>query len=541
MRPAATELATRISRALITASLNNGYPTRSWTPSLEQTLHKLGCRDSLSPLLVARVIDPHLLTHHWLALGFFNWASQQPGFTHTSLTYQSVLKSLSLSRQLNAIESLLKQVRTQKITLDSSIFCSVINALLQGKKTQNAFWVFNNEEVKSRILDIGPETCNFLLAALASDGCLDNALKLFDEMTRRGVAFSTLGFGVFLWKFCRNGDLGRALSMLDQVKKGNPMINGSIIAVLVVHGLCQASRLSEALWVLNELRNRGCKPDFMAYRIVAEASRSTSSVVDVNNVLKMKRKLGVAPRSNDYREFILNLITERRVCEAKELGQVIVDGNFPIEDDVLNALIGSVSSIDPCSALGFFNFIVRKGSLPTLLTLSNLSRNLLRHGKIDELLKVYSVLSSNGYFSDMESNIVMFSFLCKAGKVREAYGILQDMKKKGLGPDITMYNTLMEACCKEDLLRPAKRLWDEMFVIGCGVNLKTYNILIGKLSERAEVEDALRLFNHMLENGVSPDTTTYTSILEGLCQETKFEAAVEVFSKLINQDAMQQS
>ncbi|XP_050232614.1 pentatricopeptide repeat-containing protein At5g14080 [Mercurialis annua] len=533
----ASEFATRISRALISAS-NNTIPAqiRPWTQSLESILHKIVSRDSLNPSLVAQVIDPFLLTHHSLALGFFNWASQQPGFTHNLLTYHSILKSLSLSRQFNAIGHVLKLVKTQKLTLNSSTNRNVISSLIKGRKTQTAYLVFY--EVKSQILDIGPEICNSLLALLGSDENFGNGLKVFDEMLVRGVGFSTVGFGVFIWRFCRGGDLGEVLSMLDRVKNGNSEINGSVIAVLIVHGLCRASRVNDALWVLNELRVRDCKPDFMAYRIVAEAFRLSGSVADVDKVLKMKRKLGVAPRSSDYREFILSLIAERLVVEAKDLGEIIVNGNFPIEVDVLNALIGSVSGIDPCSAMLFFRYITGKGMPLTLLTLNNLSRHFLRHGKVDEMLEVYNVLSENDYFSDMESYNVVFSFFCKAGKIREAYGILQGMKKKRLGPDISMYNCLMEACCREDLMRPAKRLWDEMFVTGCGVNLKTYNILIEKFSEISEVEESLRLFNHMLKKGMAPDATTYTCILKGLCQETKFDAAVEIFCKSINQDLM---
>ncbi|XVF16163.1 hypothetical protein REPUB_Repub10bG0007900 [Reevesia pubescens] len=180
-----------------------------------------------------------------------------------------------------------------------------------------------------------------------------------------------------------------------------------------------------------ELRSRDCKPDFIAYWIVAEAFRKTNSVVERELVLKKQRKVGVAPRSNDYREFILGLILERLICEARDIAEVIVSGNFPVEDDVLNALIGSVSRIDPGSAIMFLNFMVGKGRLPTLLTLSNLNCNLCKHGKVDELLELYQVLSSHDYFSDMESYNAMVSFLCKAGRVREAYGVLQEMKKKG--------------------------------------------------------------------------------------------------------------
>lgn len=531
----ATELASRISRVLISAS-NNTRPTRSWNPSLENILHRLGCRDSLSPSLVARVIDPFLLNHHSLALGFFTWASQQPSFSHTSITYQSVLKSLSLSRQFNAIDALLKQVRVRNIGLDASVYRSVIASLILGKKTHNAFLVFR--EVSLRVEDIGHEICNSLLAALASDGYFEYAHKLFDEMTLRAVPVSTTGFGVFIWRLCGHAELSKILSMVDEVKRGGSEINGSVIALLIIHGLCQASRISEAFWVLDELRSRNCKPDFMAYRIVAETFRSAGNVVDTEKVLKKKRKLGVAPRTSDYREFIFGLISERRISEAKELGEVIVSGNFPTEDDVLNVLIGSVSAVDPGSAMVFFKFMVGKARFPTLLTLSNLCRNLSKHSNSDELLEVFQVLSSGDYFKDLETYNVMVSFLCKAGMVKEAYGVLLEMKKKGLGPDVSTYNSLIQACCREDLLRPAKRLWDEMFANGCRGNLKTYTILIRKFSKVGQVDEALRLFYHMLGREVTPDVMTYTYLLEGLCQETKLQPALEVFDKCVEQDLM---
>ncbi|MBA0814570.1 hypothetical protein Gohar_020394 [Gossypium harknessii] len=529
-----TDLATRIGRALISAS-NHATPNPTWTPSLEQTLLRLGCRESLTPSLVARVIDSFPFTHHSLALGFFNWASRKPGFSHDSISYQSILKSLSSSRQFNAIEALLKQVKAQKLSLDPSVYRFIISSLIKGKKTQNAIWVFN--EVNSLSAELGSELCNSLLATSVSDGYFVESQKVFDEMFQKGIVFNTIGLGLFIWSTCKNGELSKVLSLLDEVKKGSSWdVNGSIIAVLVVHGLCFSSRESEAFWALDELRSRGCKPDFIAYSIVAEAFRMTNNVVERELVLKKKRKLGVAPRSNDYREFILGLILERRISEARDLGEAIVSGNFPIEDDVLNALIGSVSRIDPGSAIMFLNFMVGKGRLPTLSTLSNLSKNLCKRSKGDELWEVYQVLSSHGYFSDLESYNVMVSFFCRAGRLREAYKVLQEMKTKGLSPNVLFYNHLMEACCKEDLVRPAKRLWDEMFASGCPGNLSTYNILIGKLSQIGEVEEATRLFRHMAEKGVTPDATTYTALLEGLCQESDFKSAFEIFNKSVEQD-----
>ncbi|XP_019154933.1 PREDICTED: pentatricopeptide repeat-containing protein At5g14080 [Ipomoea nil] len=529
----AGELAKVISHALISKSKQT-VPTQTWTPLMEQALHRLGCRESLSPTQVAHVIDPHLLHHHSLALGFFDWSSQQPGFSHDSSSYQSILKALSLSRKFNAVDRVLKQSKSQKVNLPPYVYRAVIASQITSKNTRTAFSTF--KEVGLLISDIGPQTCNSLLAATSSEGDLFRARNVFDEMTLKGVRLNTLGFGVFVWKFCRCNGLEMTLNLLDEVRRiGFSGINGSVIAVLVAHGLCSGSFVSEAVVALDELRKRDCKPDFMAYRIVAEALREMGNAVDVEWVLKRKRKLGVAPRSNDYKDFILTLISERLISEAKELGEVIMKGDFPMDNDLLNALVGSVSALDPCCSMLFFDFMLDREVIPTLLTLKNLGRNLCKLGKVEMLVEVSQKLFARAYFTDKRSYSLMLTLLCEAGKVKEAYEILGEMKRKGLGLDISSYNSLLEACCREDLLRPAKRLWDEMFTNGCPANLKSYNILIQKCSEVGEVEEAYRLFEHMSEKRVAPDATTYKSLLKGICQAKDIALALHVFDMSVAQ------
>ncbi|XP_021713630.1 pentatricopeptide repeat-containing protein At5g14080-like [Chenopodium quinoa] len=535
MQPPVREAATQISRALISAS-SNSKPIGSWTRSLEQTLHQLGCRDSLNPSLVARVIDPHLLRHPSLSLGFFNWAAQQPNFSHSSISYHSILKSLSISRQFNSLEKVLKEAKSRNFAVDPSFYRPVVASLVKSKKSHEGFLIL--KDVESSIFDVGAETCNSLLAGLVSEGRIDCARKLFDEMLVRGVSFNTLGIGLFMWRFCRDYQMDIILGALDRVRIGVSRFDGSIVALLILHGLCEVGRVTEAYNALEELRNRDCKPDFMAYRVVAEAFRSKGPgcIFEVQAILKKKRKLGVAPRASDYREFIFTLLSENLIYEAKLLGLVILEGNFPIEDDALNALIGSVSLVDSCSAMLFFKFMLERERMPDLITLSNLSRNLYKHGKSDDMLDVFNVLSSKDYFTNLESYYVMVSSMCEAGKVREAYGVLQEMRRKGLFPDISFFNVLMEALCGEDLIRPAKKLWDEMFAYGVDGNLKTYNILIKKFAEIGQIDEAQVLFDNMLKKGVMPDAVIYIFLLECLCQNSKFEAAIQIFYKVADQD-----
>lgn len=66
------------------------------------------------------------------------------------------------------------------------------------------------------------------------------------------------------------------MGVLDKVREGVCVFvfDGLIVVFLIIYGFCEVGRVSEAYNVLEELRNRGCKFDFIVYRIVVEVFRS---------------------------------------------------------------------------------------------------------------------------------------------------------------------------------------------------------------------------------------------------------------------------
>jgi pentatricopeptide repeat protein len=360
---------------------------------------------------------------------------------------------------------------------------------------------------------------------------------VFDEMLHRKIPFNTLGFGLFLAKLCKTEqEIENILHIVQEIKKRCESINGSIMAFLIVNALCKAGRKNDAWKVLEELRNLDFKPDFIAYRTVSEEFRLAEQYEDESRILKQKRKLSVAPRDKDYREFIHLLIRERRMKEAKEVAEAIVDGNFPIDDGLLNTLIGSVSDTDTESGIMFCKHMVQKGSLPSIKSLSSLCRNLCNDEKGDELWRILGIILQKSSLISPHYYQVAVSFLCKAGKVREAYDVIKDMRRRRMEPEIFYYNSLMRALCKNDLLRPAKKLWDEMFTKGCGPNLQTYNILIKKFAEIGQVQEAKGLYEKMLVKGVIPDNYTYEFLIGLFCKENEVDEAIWVLNKAIEQD-----
>ncbi|KAJ3671844.1 hypothetical protein LUZ60_007923 [Juncus effusus] len=378
---------------------------------------------------------------------------------------------------------------------------------------------------------------NSVLASLSSNPSIFHAHKLFDEMLHRNIPLNTLGFGLYISKRAKQErDMSRFLQTLDEIKKRNQSINGSIVAFLIINSLCKLGRKDEAWKLLEGLRNIDFKPDFISYRIVSEEFRLANQFEEERKILKQKRKLSVAPRERDYKEFIYLLINEKRFKEAKEIGEAIIDGNFPIEENLLNALIGFISDFDFVSAMNFCKYMVKIGKIPSVKSLSNLCRNLCKEDKLDELCEILGVILEKNHLINVYYYRVSVSFLCKGGKVREAYKIIKNMRREKIEVEIFLYNCLMRALCKNDLLRPAKKLWDEMFINGCKPNLQTYNIMIKKFSENKEGKEAKGLFVKMLEKGVFPDNYTYLFLIEVFCRENNLNEAIWALNNAIEQD-----
>uniref|UniRef100_A0A804MKH0 Pentatricopeptide repeat-containing protein n=1 Tax=Zea mays TaxID=4577 RepID=A0A804MKH0_MAIZE len=445
----------------------------------------------------------------------------------------------SVASHLPSLLAALSRARAARLPLLPVTRALAASALLRHGRLPDALAHFSLLPDSDPTAPLPVPLCNSLLSALASStGSLGHARKVFDRMLAGAVELNTVGFGVFVNAAGRKDDgLAEVLRLVDVVGCQGRRVNRSVVVAMLVDGMCREGRIEDAWRAMDEMRLRGWKPDFLAYRIVAEGFRVQGRVEEEGRILKQKRKLGVAPRKDEYRECVLVLVSNRLFREAKEIAEAVVLGDFPIDDDVLNILVGSVSEIDVDGAAMFCKFMMGKGRFPSTEMLAHLCESLCKSGKGDEMWEILRVLLDKGYCRNARGYHLVVSFLGKAGKVREAYDVLKEVKKKRLEPDISSYNSLMEALCRNDLLRPAKKLWDEMFTSGCSPNLQTYNILITKFTEMGESQEVQQLFDHMFQKGVAPDGATYTSFINMLCQENKYERALEVFNKSWMQDA----
>ncbi|KAF8672643.1 hypothetical protein HU200_049336 [Digitaria exilis] len=418
----------------------------------------------------------------------------------------------SVEPHLPSLLAALSRARAARLPLLPATRALAATALLRHGRLPDALAHFILLPDSDPTAPLPAPLCNSLLAALAaSAGSLSHARKVLDRMLVGAVEVDTVGFSVFAKAVGRkDSGLAEVLQLVDVVDQQGNQINRSVVVAMVVDGMCREGKIEDAWHALEDLRLRGWKPDFVAYRIVAEGFRVAGRVDEE----------GAWGRAKEGRI--------QRVCAHVGIQPAVHRG----EGDGRG-----VSDIDVDGAAMFCKFMLGKGRFPSTEMLVQLCENLCKSKKGDEMLEIFRMLLEKGYCKNARDYHLIMSFLGTAGKVREAYDVLKEVKRKRLEPDISSYNALMEALCKNDLLRPAKKLWDEMFTSGCSPNLQTYNILITKFTEMGKSEEVQQLFDHMFQKGVGPDAATYTSFITMLCEENKYEQALEIFKKSLMQDA----
>ena len=192
----------------------------------------------------------------------------------TPFTFHSLLKSLSHTNHITVIYSLTTQLSHPPFWAPSLHPMLPITLLAKPFRSLTMFLLVVPKFVVAHVTN-HCLSLPLMSAWKVPSSCLMKWLRgiLFSAPCYLGCLFG--GFVEWGWWACwmRLGNVVLGLMVL--------------LAVLIVHDLCQASKVWEALWMLDELRSRGWKPDFMAFWAVAAVFWSMGKVADELKVLKM--------------------------------------------------------------------------------------------------------------------------------------------------------------------------------------------------------------------------------------------------------------
>ncbi|XP_021896511.1 pentatricopeptide repeat-containing protein At1g77405 [Carica papaya] len=111
------------------------------------------------------------------------------------------------------------------------------------------------------------------------DGCckthrIERALELFEDMNKSGCAPNKVTYNSFIRYYSAVNEIDKAVEMMRQMQKMNHGVPTSSTYTPIIHGLCEAGRISEAWDFLVELVDGGSVPREYTYKLVCDALNS---------------------------------------------------------------------------------------------------------------------------------------------------------------------------------------------------------------------------------------------------------------------------
>ncbi|KAE8705686.1 ABC transporter A family member 1-like isoform X1 [Hibiscus syriacus] len=378
-------------------------------------------------------------------------------------------------------------------------FNAILYVLVQGK-TEDALKLFDEMSLRG----IEPNRCIYtiIISALCGAERADDACRLLVKMKESGCSPDFVAYNALLHGFCELGRVDEAIALLQSFQKDG--------FALELRWFIKAGKVDDAMKLLNEMNERGLVPDTYCYNAVIKGFCGIG-LLDQARSLKLEiSKHDCFPNTCTYTILISGMCRNGLVGEAQQIFDEMEKlGCYP-SVHTFNALIHGLSMAGQLDKAHLLFYKMEIGRNPSLFLR-------LSHGPSRVL--------------DNSSLRTMLEQLSESGKILKAYRILMQLADGGNVPDIFTYNILIHGFCKESNINGAFKLFKEMQLKGISPDSVTYGTLINGFQRAGREEDAFRIFDQMEKNGCKPSLAVYKSLMTWSCRRRKVSLAFNLWLK----------
>ncbi|KAF8053335.1 hypothetical protein N665_1430s0012 [Sinapis alba] len=455
--------------------------------SLSKTLSQSGTRNlDANSIPISEPIVLQILRRNSLdpskKLNFFRWCrlSLRPDYKHSSSAYSQILRTVCRTNLLGEVPDLLTSMKEDAVNLDQTTSKVLLDSLIRSGKYDSALGVLDYMEESGGCLN--PSVYDSVLIALAKKKELRLALSIFFKLLegslsylpgnvaanellvglRRGdmreefktvfeklkglkrFRFDTYGYNICIHGFGCWGDLDVALSLFKEMKDADICTYNSLI-----HVLCLAGRVKDALVVWEELKVSGHEPDNSTYRVLIQGCCKSYRMGDAMRVFGEMEYNGFVPDTVLYNSVLDGMFKARKVVEACELFEKMVQEGVRASCWTYNILIDGLFRNGRAEA-GFTLFcdLKKKGQFVDGITFSIVVLQLCREGKVDGAVKLVEEMEARGFSVDLVTISSLLVGFHKQGRWDWKEKLMKHVREGNLVPNVLRWNAGVEASMK---------------------------------------------------------------------------------------------
>ncbi|GJN24720.1 hypothetical protein PR202_gb12475 [Eleusine coracana subsp. coracana] len=231
-----------------------------WGPPVVADLSKLR---RVPPTLVAEVLSARPPPPPPLALPFFHWAGRQKGFRHCFPAFHALASLLSAAGLPASADQLPDLMRAHGKPVSQPQLTLLVRLHTAARRPLRALHVLRRFRHEFDV-QLEVHACNRVLGALAAAGHIEDATKLFDEMSEGGVRPMPVTFAIMVRALAGAGMTERLLEMISRMRnevcQPDVFVYTALLKTMVRKGFMEG-----CIRVWDEMEKDGVEPDMMAY------------------------------------------------------------------------------------------------------------------------------------------------------------------------------------------------------------------------------------------------------------------------------------
>ncbi|CAN6197047.1 unnamed protein product [Urochloa humidicola] len=495
-----------------------------WGPPVVADLTKLR---RVPPSLVAEVLTARPPPPPPLALPFFLWAGRQKGFRHCFPAFHALASLLSAAGLPAAADQLPDLMRAHGRPVSHpqlTLLVRLHTAARRPLRALHALRRFRHE------FDVKPEihACNRVLGALAAAGHVEDALKLFDEMSETETRAMPVTFAIIVRALARAGMTERLLEMIgrmrDEVCQPDIFVYTALVKTMVRRGY-----MDGCIRVWQEMEKDGVEPDAMAYATMVGGLCKAGMVEEAAELFKEMRSKGLLVDRMVYASLIDGYVSAGRVGDGCRVLKEMIDAGYRADLEIYNTLISGLCGIDrEDKAHKMFQIVLQEELMPSSDTVAPLLACYAEKGELAMFFGLVDKLAELGLPVVEFLLDFMKLFAGKDGRELKAVEVFDALRRKQYC-NVGIYNIVIENLLKIKDRKKALLLFEEM---QNSVQFKpdsyTYSHMIPCFVDEGNVEEACSCYNSMMKENWIPSIPAYCALAKGLCKIGEINAAISL-------------
>ncbi|KAF6145527.1 hypothetical protein GIB67_012515 [Kingdonia uniflora] len=200
---------------------------------------------------------------------------------------------------------------------------------------------------------------------------LDEAMELFEEMSRKGIEPNMVTFSSLMDGLCKGGRSLQALKLREKMV-GKRFSANTIIYNNLVGGLCKEGKVLDVVQILDRMKIQGLKPDGVLYGRLVNSLCNSSMFQEVANLLDEMVPGGMLPihvswglHINNHNMVVSGLCTEKDLNRAFQINLSTRTKHISVDSETYKYLVGCFSKKgDVYKASQIVNEMLLEGSIP---------------------------------------------------------------------------------------------------------------------------------------------------------------------------------